>query len=36
MSEQIFIDCKPAGYRFANQTPCLTGAAVFAKYTAPD
>lgn len=36
MAEQIFIDRKPAGYRFANETPCLTEAEVFAKYAPPD
>lgn len=29
---QIFIDEKPAYYRFANETPALTGAEVFAMY----
>jgi hypothetical protein len=32
LREQIFIDEKPAGYDFANDTPKLTGAEVFAKY----
>ena len=32
MHEQIFIDMKPAGYEFANDTPRLTEAEVFAKY----
>jgi hypothetical protein len=31
--EQIFIDEKPASYEFANATPKLTGAEVFAKFT---
>lgn len=29
---QIFIDEKPAYYRFANETPTMTGAEVFAMY----
>lgn len=29
---QIFIDEKPEYYAFANQTTCMTGAEVFAKY----
>lgn len=29
---QIFIDEKPPYYRFANETPALTGAEVFAMY----
>jgi hypothetical protein len=33
--EQIFIDEKPAYYRFANETKDLTGAEVFAKYAPP-
>jgi hypothetical protein len=30
--EQIFIDCKPASYEFANATTKLTEAEVFAQY----
>lgn len=30
--EQIFIDCKPGSYEFANSTSRLTEAEVFAKY----
>lgn len=33
--EQIFVDEKPADYDFANDTPKLTGAEVFAKFTPP-
>lgn len=32
MSEQIFVDEKPGYYDFANRTPMLTGAEVFAKF----
>jgi len=32
---QIFIDEKPAYYRFANETRDMTGAEVFAKYAPP-
>jgi hypothetical protein len=35
LTEQIFIDEKPAYYAFAGDIPALTGAEVFAKY-APD
>jgi hypothetical protein len=34
MEDQIFIDEKPSGYDFANETPRYTGAEVFALYTA--
>lgn len=33
---QVFIDEKPSYYRFADQTDNMTGAAVFAKYGAPE
>jgi hypothetical protein len=33
--QQIFIDEKPSFYSFANQTKNLTGAEVFAQYSAP-
>jgi hypothetical protein len=33
--QQIFIEEKPAFYAFANDTKNLTGAEVFAQYTAP-
>ncbi len=33
--QQIFIDEKPSFYSFANQTKNLTGAEVFAEYSAP-
>jgi hypothetical protein len=33
-TNQIFIDKKPAQYRFANETKDLTEAQVFAKFTA--
>ncbi|MQX37740.1 GFA family protein [Roseospira navarrensis] len=32
MTSQIFIDEKPAGYAFANDTPTMTGPEVFAMY----
>ena len=32
LKEQIFIDKKPGFYEFANRTPVLTEAQVFAKY----
>lgn len=32
MSHQVFIDEKPDGYAFANDTPTMTGAEVFAMY----
>jgi hypothetical protein len=35
LSEQIFVDEKPASYAFANDTSQLTGAEVFAKYAPP-
>jgi hypothetical protein len=35
LHEQIFIDEKPPGYDFANDTPKLTGAEIFAKFTPP-
>ncbi|MCU0759664.1 MAG: GFA family protein [Steroidobacteraceae bacterium] len=35
MAEQIFIDRKPAAYRFADETPCMTEAEVFAKFAPP-
>lgn len=31
-TEQIFVDQKPRSYDFANETPMLTEAEVFAKY----
>lgn len=34
-AQQIFIDEKPSFYSFANATKNLTGAEVFALYTAP-
>jgi hypothetical protein len=33
--QQIFIDEKPSFYAFANETKNLTGAEVFAQYSAP-
>lgn len=33
LNEQIFVDKKPHGYRFANHTAELTEAQVFAKYS---
>lgn len=33
--EQIFIDCKPGTYEFANDTENLTEAEVFAKFAPP-
>jgi hypothetical protein len=33
--QQIFIDEKPAYYRFANDTRNMTGAEVFALYAPP-
>jgi hypothetical protein len=33
--QQIFIDEKPSFYSFANKTKNLTGAEVFAQYSAP-
>ncbi|WP_306522725.1 GFA family protein [Rheinheimera sp.] len=35
-TEQIFIDHKPAYYRFANQTAELTEAEVLAKFAGPE
>ena len=34
--EQIFVDEKPGTYDFANDTPKLTGAEVFAKFAPPE
>ena len=34
LDQQIFIDEKPSFYSFANETKNLTGAEVFAQYTA--
>ncbi|MBB4284622.1 GFA family protein [Roseospira goensis] len=34
MESQIFIDEKPPGYSFANETPTLTAADVYALYAA--
>lgn len=34
LTQQIFIDEKPAYYDFANETPKLTGAEVFAAFAA--
>ena len=34
--KQIFIDEKPDYYSFANETPCLTGAEVFAQFAGSD
>jgi hypothetical protein len=35
LDQQIFIDEKPPFYSFANETKNLTGAEVFAQYSAP-
>lgn len=35
LTEQVFIDEKPAFYSFAEKTEQLTGEEVFAKYTGP-
>lgn len=36
MNSQIFIDEKPNYYAFANPTPTMTGAEVFAQFAEPD
>lgn len=36
LEEQIFIESKPDYYEFANATPKLTGAEVFAKFAAQE
>lgn len=36
LTSQIYIDCKPPYYAFANQTPTLTEAQVIAQFAPPD